>query len=80
MRIPEDQINAIRRILESGYTPVIHTYLSIGDEVEVVSGLLMGLKGLAVENRGHNHFIASIDGICQSVMVNIDAKYLKFIP
>ncbi|MFQ5771751.1 MAG: UpxY family transcription antiterminator [bacterium] len=78
-RIPEDQISAVRRILESGYTPVLYPYLSIGDEVEIVSGALVGLKGFVIENRGKNHFIVSIDGICQSVAVNIDARHLKLI-
>ena len=77
--IPEDQINAVRRLLESGYTPVVHPYLTEGDMVEIVSGPLMGLKGFIIEHRGDNHFIVSIDGIRQSLAVNIGSNNLKLL-
>lgn len=78
-RIPEEQINAVRRILESGYTPEVHPYLTEGDIVEIVTGPLVGLKGFIIEHRGNNQFIISIDGICQSIAVNINSSKLKLI-
>lgn len=78
-RIPEDQINAVRRIIESGCMPVLHPYLAKGDKVQIVSGPLTGLQGFVVEHRGTSHIIMSIDCIRQSVSVRIDASSLKLI-
>lgn len=78
-RIPEEQINAVRRILEAGYLPIVDNNLSKGDKVEIIAGPLTGLQGHVSENRGNNHFIIFIDGICQTVAVKIEASYLKLI-
>ncbi len=79
-RIPEEQIEAVRRVLASGYSPVAHPYIAKGDPIEVVSGPLVGLRGFVVDYRGRNHFVISIEGISQSMLVNIDAADLKPIP
>lgn len=78
-RIPNDQIDAVRRMLESGYTPFVYEYFVKGDEVEIVSGPLIGLKGLISEHRGNNHFSVFITGIRQTVAVNIEGCNLKLI-
>jgi transcription antitermination factor NusG len=78
-RIPEEQINAVRRVLESGFTSEVHPYLTQGDLVKIVTGPLMGLKGFIVEHRGSNKFIISIDGVCQSLAVNINSSNLRLV-
>jgi len=78
-RIPEDQINAVRRIIESGQTPVVHPYFAKGDKVQIVSGPLAGLEGFVIEHRGTSHLIMSIDCIRQSLSVRIDSGNLKLI-
>ena len=78
-RIPDEQIHAVRRILESGYTPVLSHYFEKGDEVEVVSGPLVGINGFVTEHRGSNHFSVFISGIRQAVTVNIEAHNLKLV-
>jgi len=78
-RIPDEQIQAVRRRLGSGYTPVLSHYLKKGDEVEVVSGPLVGIKGFVTEHRGSNHFSVFISGIRQAVTVNIEAHNLKLV-
>jgi len=78
-RIPDEQIQAVRRVLESGYTPIVNHYFVKGDEVEIVSGPLVGIKGFVTEHRGSNHFSVFISGIRQAVAVNIEANNLKLI-
>ncbi|NIT59129.1 MAG: UpxY family transcription antiterminator [Aliifodinibius sp.] len=78
-RIPDEQIEAVRRILHSGYLPTVDNNLSKGDRVEIIAGPLIGLKGFVSEPRGHHYFSIFIDGICQSMSINIDAGCLKRI-
>ena len=78
-RIPDEQIHAVRRVLTSGYTPIVNHYFAKGDEVEIVSGPLVGIKGFVTEHRGSNHFSVFISGIRQAVAVNIEAHNLKLI-
>lgn len=78
-RIPEEQIEAVRRILEAGYLPLVNNELSKGDQVEIIAGPLTGLQGYVSEHRGNNHFTIFIEGICQTVAVKIEASYLKSI-
>lgn len=78
-RIPDEQIHAVRRVLESGYTPIVNHYFVKGDEVEIVSGPLVGIKGFVIEHRGSNHFSVFISGIRQAVAVNIEAHNIKLI-
>lgn len=78
-RIPESQIDAVRRILECGYAAEDYPYLSKGEEVEIVCGPLAGLKGFVVEKRGSKNFIVSVDHLNKSVLINIDARILKRI-
>ncbi len=79
-RIPETQIEAVRRILECGYATEDYPFLSKGDAVEIISGPLTGLKGFVTEERGKKHFIVSVEGIYKSLSINIDARILKRIP
>lgn len=79
IRIPNEQIEAVRRMLESGYTPLVHDNFVKGDAVEIISGPLMGLRGFVSEHRGNSHFSVFISGIRQSVAVIIDAGRLKLI-
>ncbi len=78
-RIPAEQINAVRRILGSGYSPDTQSYFFKGDRVEIISGSLVGLRGFINECHGNNYFIVSIDGIRQSISIKIDAQKLKSI-
>ena len=51
-RIPDDQIHAVRRMLESGYTPIVDHYFEKGDEVEIVNKAFAKYRDLAKEYYG----------------------------
>ncbi len=79
VRVPAEQIDSVRRMLETGHLPSVETTLQPGTAVEVVSGSLAGLRGVVHEARGKYHFAVYIDGICQAVAVTIDASQLRVI-
>jgi len=78
-KIPNIQIEAVKRILQAGYDPVVCPELTRGAAVEIVSGSLLGLRGIVNEVRGRYHLSIFIDGIRQSLSVNVEAQHLKVI-
>lgn len=78
-RIPNDQIDAVRRVLQHGYVPEDCPYIENGDEVEVIDGPLTGLTGRVVEKRGEQHLIISLDTLYKSMSINIHPGYLRRI-
>ncbi len=77
VRIPEAEIDAIRVILEHGYCPEPYQYLRFGDEVEIVTGALKGLRGFYREQRGQDRMAISIHAIQQSVAVHVDRDAVR---
>ncbi|MEE9167452.1 MAG: UpxY family transcription antiterminator [Candidatus Neomarinimicrobiota bacterium] len=75
--IPGEQIEAVRRILEGGYTPDSHDYLEIGQEAEIAAGPLRGIRGVLFRKGRGSKFVLRIDGIRQAISVEIAADLLK---
>ena len=77
--VPDEQIEAVRRILKEGLKVETIDYIQTGDLVEVVQGPLMGLKGVLMEKRHRGRFVISIDSIRQSISVEIDVRDVRKI-
>ena len=80
-RIPDCQIEAVRRILDhgQGYNPQPLPYMRKDDNVRITSGPFKGLIGFLLENRGKNRFVVSLNPIHQSIAIEIDAGSLKLL-
>lgn len=76
-RIPDEQIQAISRILCQGYNPQPHHYLNVGDEVEVISGPLTGIRGFFVEERSQQRLIISVHAIRQSLAIELQRNQVR---
>jgi transcriptional antiterminator RfaH len=79
--IPEQQIDWIRRLLlEDDIELVAHekvdAYIA-GDEVEVVAGGLMGMRGKLVKVQGKDRVLVEIDNSGYVLQMNIDIQFLK---
>jgi len=75
--IPEEQIDAIRRLLKENVAMQKADYWTVGQRVEVVHGPLQGLKGILQQIKGHSRLVIAIDGIQQAISVEIDADVLQ---
>ena len=77
--IPDYQIRAVQGLLELEHecVPQLIPYLSTGTQVEIISGPFKGLIGFILEHRTKNRFVFSIDGICQSIALEMEAHCLK---
>ena len=77
--IPNDQIQAIKLMLEGGYTPESTDYFVVGDEAEIIVGPMKGIKGIISRIDGDDKFVLKIDAIKHAIIVHIDRGYLKTV-
>jgi len=75
--VPEEQIMAVRRFLETSLTIDPYPYVRIGTRVEVISGPLAGVRGILIEKRGKFRFVLQVDLIRQAISVEIDVSDIR---
>lgn len=70
--IPDEQIDAVRRVIEERLPWHSHAFLKIGQRVRVRSGALDGVEGILLSRSGESTLIVSIDAIQRSLAVRIE--------
>jgi transcription antitermination factor NusG len=70
--IPDQQIDAVRRLLEERLPCQSHPFLKIGQRVRIRSGALDGVEGILVSRSGESTLIISIDAIQRSLAVRVE--------
>jgi transcriptional antiterminator NusG len=71
--IPDNEISAIQRLVESSLPYDPHPYLTEGMQVEVIRGPLSGVRGCLVRKERCARLVISVNLIRQSAAVEIDA-------
>lgn len=77
--IPETEIEAIRRLLDSSRPCQSHPLLREGAWVRVTRGSLRNMQGLLVRIKNRTRFVISIPLLSQSVSTEIDASDVQFL-
>ncbi|HID06814.1 MAG TPA: UpxY family transcription antiterminator [Armatimonadetes bacterium] len=73
--VPDEQIESVRRIIETRWDVEGHPYLKEGDKVIVVRGPLRGVVGTLVEVARNRHkLVISVDIMERAVAVTINAS------
>lgn len=75
--VPDDQIEGIRRFLESNLSVDPYPYMKVGRRVEVTAGPLKGIQGKLIKKKGRFRFVLQVDLIRQAVSVEIDASDVR---
>jgi transcription termination/antitermination protein NusG len=70
--IPEDQIEAVRTVVERRIECTVHPLLEEGDKVRVVRGPLAGMEGRLVRTNSAARLVISISMIHRSLAVHVD--------
>ena len=70
--IPDEQIDAVRSLVDGGLPCSSHPFLKIGQRVRVRSGALDGLEGILVSRNGDSTLVISINAIQRSLAVRVD--------
>ena len=75
--IPDEQVEAVRRLVTSAEGARAVPWLRVGDRVRIVGGPLIGLEGLVRDRcRGRATFVVNVDLLQRSVGVELDAALL----
>jgi transcription antitermination factor NusG len=71
--IPDEQIDSIKALMNSGVSPTPHPYLKEGMRVRVIGGPLIGVEGILLKAKPNKHrLVLSVDLLQESVCVEID--------
>lgn len=75
--IPEEEIEAVRSVVESRIIAEPFPFLKCGDLVRVKSGALRGLEGFLVRKKGQTRLIISVTLLERSVSAEVDASTVE---
>lgn len=75
--IPDEQIDAVRALVESQLPCSSHPFLKIGQRVRIRSGSLDGLEGILVSRNGDSTLVISVDAIQRSLSVRVDGYHIE---
>jgi transcription antitermination factor NusG len=70
--IPDEQIEAVRNVVESKLQWSSHPFLKIGQRVRIRSGALNGVEGILTARNGDRTLVISVDAIQRSLAVRVE--------
>jgi len=70
--IPDEQIHAIRILVEQKFPICSHPFLRIGQRVRVRNGALRGVEGILTSRDGDQSLVVPIEAIQRSLAVRIE--------
>ena len=77
--VPQEQIDAVRRIVENSLHVEPHPFLASGDRVRVKVGPLAGVEGILARKKGTSRLIVSMEMLGRSAAVEIDISSVENI-
>jgi transcription antitermination factor NusG len=75
--VPDDQIEAVRRMVDSDLQVDPFPYIKVGSAVWVKSGPLRGLSGYLVAKRRKLRFVVSVDLLNRGVCADVSADQVE---
>lgn len=75
--IPEEEMDAMRRVIERRLRVEPYPFLNRGDWVRVKSGALAGIEGILVRKKNSIRLVLSVELLKQSVAVELDAAAVE---
>ena len=75
--IPDEEITAVRTLVEGAVPWSSHPFLKIGQRVRVRSGALDGVEGILVSRNGSDTLVISIDAIQRSLAVRVEGYEIE---
>ena len=75
--IPNEEIHAVRTILESGLAAAPHPFLHEGQRIRINYGPMKGVEGILVMKRGDSRLVVSICLLQRSVSVELESDHIS---
>jgi len=79
-RISEEEVDAIRQMIESKVLVEPHPFLKTGDWIRVKGGPLAGIEGILVRKKNQWRLVVSVELLQKSVAVEVDAAEVERVP
>lgn len=78
--VKEDEILLLKKVVgELDDVEVFNDTLTVGNEVEIISGNLTGLTGFLIEEKGKNSFVVRLSSMDVSLSMTVDKQHLRYI-
>jgi transcription antitermination factor NusG len=77
--IPEEEIEAVLRMMESSLKVEPHPFLKCGDWVRVRSGPLEGIEGILVRKKNLFRLVLSVEMLQKSVAVEVEVTAVESV-
>lgn len=77
--IPDDEIHAVKTVLEGADTFETTQYFGVGQMVEVITGPLEGIRGRLIQHRGQKRLLVGIAQIKQAITVEVNEWEVKSV-
>ncbi len=77
--IPDEQIDAVRIIVEERLDFEAYPFLKIGQRVRIRSGALDGIEGILVSRDGKRSVVVSVDAVQQSLSVRVEGYEIEAV-
>src|SRR5580704_14887280 len=71
--IPDIEVEAIRRVVESGVRVEAHPYLKCGNWVKVKCGPLTGIEGILVRKKNISRLVLSVEMLGTAAAIEVEA-------
>ena len=75
--VPDEQVEAVRTMVESRLTVDPYPYLKVGTRVEVKHGPMKGLQGILVDRRKRLRLVISVDLLGKSISAEVSAEQVE---
>ena len=75
--IPQDQVDAVRRMIESSLQVEPYPLLQFGDRVRVEAGPLKGIEGVLVRRKNNFRLVVSVELLGRAAAVEVDVSTVK---
>lgn len=75
--IPSQEVEAVRRLVESASQVEPHPFLKCGDRVRITSGPLEGIAGILVRKTRGYRLVLSVEMLSRSASVEVDTSMVE---
>jgi transcription antitermination factor NusG len=75
--IPNEQLDAVRALLDGAHSWSVYPFLKIGQRVRIRSGALDGVEGILVSRNGNQTLVISVDAIQRSLAVRVEGYQVE---
>jgi transcription antitermination factor NusG len=77
--IPDEQVDAVRTLVDGGLPWSAYPFLKIGQRVRIRGGALEGVEGILVSRNGNHTLVISVDAIQRSLAVKVEGYQVEAI-